>query len=242
MLKPATIWTLAVLTLATPAVTAAAHAGTPAPHSGGLTLSWAGGTAKPGGTGEQDTAVVTVKNTGHRTQTLTGRPEVVLVQRGSSHTETLREQAGDRGTVRIAPGRSAAFTITFVGSAEPDAIKPDKAVVKLPGGQRQNLPWRWGAVTRMEAATHPGNYTGPLRPAKTASVDIGAGVTITLRDGVPYYEGKPMRTGETIDNGIYIHFDGTRLYAKTQGGPGIKYGIWDAYSGTYLGDQEKRPA
>src|SRR6478672_7910760 len=53
-----------------------------------LTLSWAGtGTARPGGTGNQDTAVVRVHNKGSMSCTLRGYPDVTLKAR--HETETL---------------------------------------------------------------------------------------------------------------------------------------------------------
>ncbi|MEU6125880.1 hypothetical protein [Streptomyces sp. NPDC047123] len=79
--------------------------------------------------------------------------------------------------------------------------------------------------------------------AKTTKIDIGAGVTLTVKSGGhPYYNGKLIKPGQTVDDGIYIHLssDGKRLYSKTQGG-GTPYTIWDVKTGKKIGTQKTSP-
>jgi Protein of unknown function (DUF4232) len=143
------------------AVPAAAALGSPACKN--VTLSWGGGTARPGGGSDrQETAVVKVKNTGDRGCALLGAPSVMLTTNGEP--ETLSQQPGG-STVNLAPGRTAKFTITFLsdsGRHGNQVIRPDQAVVTLPGGTVKTLDWKWGQVTRQEAASHPGNFISPI--------------------------------------------------------------------------------
>ncbi|MFK4067034.1 hypothetical protein [Streptomyces sp. NPDC029674] len=78
--------------------------------------------------------------------------------------------------------------------------------------------------------------------AKPVKIDIGAGVTVTVKDGKPYYSGKILKPGQTVNDGIYLHLsaDGKRLYSKTQGG-GTPYAIWDVATGKSLGTQKNSP-
>ncbi|MEU7052773.1 DUF4232 domain-containing protein [Streptomyces lavenduligriseus] len=142
-------------------VPAAAVPGSPACEH--VTLSWAGGTAKQGGGSDrQETARVQVKNTGDRACSLLGAPSVELTTDGVP--ERLLPQRGGAG-VDLAPGRTATFTITFLGDTGRNGneiIRPDQAVVTLPGGTVKTLTWRWGSVTRQEAASRPGNYVSPV--------------------------------------------------------------------------------
>ncbi|GAU65832.1 hypothetical protein SSP35_02_01990 [Streptomyces sp. NBRC 110611] len=168
--------TLAVA-LALPAVgaagTGAPAAAPPKCSAQQLTLSWAGtGTAKRGGTGNQDTAVVRVHNDDRMSCTLMGYPGVTLKAKAGRDTETLREtpRAKPR-TVTLGPGKDTTFTIVFLSEKEEprQAIEPNKVDITLPGISKPvSLEWTWGPVTRQEAATHPGNYVGavgsPLEP------------------------------------------------------------------------------
>ncbi|MFI1069562.1 DUF4232 domain-containing protein [Streptomyces puniciscabiei] len=128
-----------------------------------VALSWAGGTARPGGgSDQQETARVRVKNSGGSTCSLLGAPSVMLTTNGEP--ETLLQQPGGN-TVNLAPGKTATFTITFLsdsGKNGNEIIRPDQAVVTLPGGTVKALTWQWGSVTRQEAASHPGNYVSPI--------------------------------------------------------------------------------
>ncbi|WP_438486854.1 DUF4232 domain-containing protein [Streptomyces sp. S186] len=162
----------AAAVLALPAV-GTPHAGTPAaaPHTCSvqdLMLSWAGGTAKKGGTGNQDTAIVRVHNKGNTSCTLRGYPKVTLKAKAGHDTESLRETPRTKPeTVTIAPGTHTTFTIVFLSAISKDelkyAIKPDKVDITLPGNRHSaSLNWDWGPVTRQQSATHPGNYVGAL--------------------------------------------------------------------------------
>ncbi|MEU6992413.1 hypothetical protein ABZ953_17365 [Streptomyces sp. NPDC046465] len=106
-----------------------------------------------------------------------------------------------------------------------------------------------GTALLAPAAAALASSPAPARPAaaqpaaaKTTKIDIGAGVTITVKDGKPYYDGKVIKPGQTVDDGIYVHLsaDGKRLYSKTQGG-GTPYAIWDVRTGKLLGTQKNSP-
>ncbi|MEV3987499.1 DUF4232 domain-containing protein [Streptomyces sp. NPDC049837] len=156
-----------------PAIAASpAAAGQPGPcKARALAPSWApGGTAKPGGVpGEQVTAVVALKNTGSRACTVHGYPKVVLkmgTETAGVQTETFREQTSVRPKpVTLAPGASARFTLTFLSAkeSEENVIVPGVAEITPPKGKTsKQLKWHWGPVLRQEAATHPGNFVGPV--------------------------------------------------------------------------------
>ncbi|MGA4845185.1 DUF4232 domain-containing protein [Streptomyces sp. G5(2025)] len=157
----------------TPAIAAVpAVAGQPGPcKTSALAPSWApGGSAKPEGVpGEQVTAVVALKNTGSHACALRGYPEVTLkmgTETEGVQTETLRDQTSVRPKpLTLAPGASAHFTLTFLSSkvSEDNVIVPGVAEITPPNGKTsKELKWRWGPVTRQEAATHPGNFVSPV--------------------------------------------------------------------------------
>ncbi|MGI5478788.1 DUF4232 domain-containing protein [Streptomyces lavendofoliae] len=149
-----------------------AAAGQPEPcKAGALTPSWtSGGSARPGGVpGEQVTAVVALKNTGSHACTVHGYPRVTLkmgTETAGVQTETFREQTSVRPKpVTLAPGASARFTLTFLSAKESDdnVIVPGVAEITPPNSKTSHdLKWRWGPVTRQEAATHPGNFVSPV--------------------------------------------------------------------------------
>jgi hypothetical protein len=143
------------------AIPAVAAPGSPACKN--VALSWAGGTARPGGgSDQQETARVQVKNSADRTCSLLGAPSVMLTTNGEP--ETLSQQQGGN-SVNLAPGKTAKFTITFLsdsGKNGNEIIRPDQAVGTLPGGTVKTLTWQWGTVTRQEAASHPGNFVSPI--------------------------------------------------------------------------------
>lgn len=143
------------------------HTATAACKASDIALSWgAGGSAKPGGSGDQqETAVVQLKNTGHHACTIKGIPDVVLTR--GSQSETMFEQEETAHNVTLSPGGTAKFTITFLsdtGKYGNKIIRPDKAVITLPAmsSPAKTLPWKWGAVSQQEAASHPGNYVSPI--------------------------------------------------------------------------------
>ncbi|MGA4843665.1 hypothetical protein [Streptomyces sp. G45] len=84
--------------------------------------------------------------------------------------------------------------------------------------------------------------TAAVAAAKPVKIDVGAGVLITVKGGKPYYDGKVVKPGQTVNDGIYLHLsaDGKRLYSKTQGG-GTPYAIWDVRTGKSLGTQKNSP-
>ncbi|MFV0126907.1 hypothetical protein ACLGI4_04200 [Streptomyces sp. HMX112] len=94
------------------------------------------------------------------------------------------------------------------------------------------------ATTSGHVPAATGTAVAPV--AATVTIDIGAGVTIEIVNGVPYYSGAPLRPGQTVDSGIFIHYDGKRLYTRTQGG-NAPYSVWDARTGRFLGTQAARP-
>ncbi|QEV16209.1 hypothetical protein [Streptomyces alboniger] len=109
-----------------------------------------------------------------------------------------------------------------------------------------------GTALLAPAAAALASSPSPERPAavqhaaaaaKATKIDIGAGVVITVKDGShPYYNGKLLKPGQTVNDGIYVHLsaDGKRLYSKTQGG-GTPYAIWDVKTGKMLGTQKTSP-
>ncbi|MEU7428273.1 DUF4232 domain-containing protein [Streptomyces sp. NPDC040750] len=142
------------------AVPAAAAPSSPACKN--VTLSWVGGAAKHGGSKRQETVGVQVKNTGDHTCALLGAPSVMLTTDGEP--ETLLQRPGGN-SVDLAPGKTAKFNVTFLsdnGKNRNEIIRPDQAVVTLPGGTVKTLTWKWGSVTRQEAASHPGNFVSPI--------------------------------------------------------------------------------
>ncbi|WP_405445768.1 DUF4232 domain-containing protein [Streptomyces achromogenes] len=143
------------------AVPATAAPGSPACDH--VAVSWAGGSAEPGGGSDrQETALVRVKNSGNHACSLLGAPSVMLTTNGVP--ETLSQQPGGH-LVDLAPGATAKFTVTFLsdsGKNGNEIIRPEQAVVTLPGGTVKTLTWTWGDVTRQEAASRPGNFVSPI--------------------------------------------------------------------------------
>ncbi|MGH4031668.1 hypothetical protein ACQB60_22355 [Actinomycetota bacterium Odt1-20B] len=82
----------------------------------------------------------------------------------------------------------------------------------------------------------------PAKPAKPVTIDIGAGVSVTVKGGKAAFDGKTLKPGQVYDKGIYVYYsaDGKRVYSKTQGG-GVPYAIWDAKTGKSLGTQKTKP-
>ncbi|MFF5446487.1 DUF4232 domain-containing protein [Streptomyces sp. NPDC012888] len=176
----------ALVAAASPAATAGPAAAAPPPACPGQNLrtTWDGsGTARQGRpSGEQETAVVRVTNDGDRPCVLDGHPDVTL-RAGGQDTESLRPDGRTGRPVTLAPGGAAYFEVVFLSeTADPaQAITPADMRVRLPGrgtGPETTLPWPWGPVTRQEAATHPGNYTGPVTAEgpgpRPAAADRGA--------------------------------------------------------------------
>ena len=144
------------------AATFPAEAAPGAPACKNVALAWTGGTTASGGSDRQEKAGVRIRNTGDHACSLLGAPSVMLTANG--RPERLFQQPGGN-SVKLAPGRTAKFTITFLsdsGKNGNEIIRPDLAVVTLPGGTVKTLKWKWGSVTRQEAASRPGNFVSPI--------------------------------------------------------------------------------
>jgi len=146
----------------------------PAPcRTADLSLDWtSGGGAQPGGrdtAGSQEDAYVSMKNTGTRACTLRGYPKVSL-QMGTETAGVVTEQLPPHTsekpkTVKLNPGATARFVVTFLSAKESDEniIDPGVAVITPPGNTKaKELRWWWGPVRQQQGATHPGNYVGPV--------------------------------------------------------------------------------
>lgn len=77
----------------------------------------------------------------------------------------LPQQAGDPQLLTLAPGASASSRLTFLPEP-PSGWVPHTIAVTVPNTSgRLETPWIPGdiAVSRQDAATHPGTYIGPLQ-------------------------------------------------------------------------------
>ncbi|MGW0315732.1 DUF4232 domain-containing protein [Streptomyces flavidovirens] len=173
--RAAALVSVGILTITTAPALAANQPSTvqPAPcRTSNLALNWtSGGTAKPGGTHneEQVNAFVAVKNTGPGACTLRGYPKVTLkmgTETQGVQTETFFPQTSKKPkTVKLDSGATARFTVTFLSGKESDdnIIDPGVAAITPPGNTKaKELRWLWGQVQKQEAATHPGNYVSPV--------------------------------------------------------------------------------
>ncbi|QES45023.1 hypothetical protein DEJ49_32110 [Streptomyces venezuelae] len=208
-----------------------ASAATPTCRTDQLKASWTDkGTAKSDSpTGEQEMAVVELKNSGSETCTLKGQPGVTLTQKGQD-SETLRESSKSKEKlVSLDPGKSTTFTLVFLSEKdEPkQGFTPETAVVTPPGNKDTvDLPWKWGPVTKQESATHPGNWVGP----------VGASVQLSGEEG----GGKSAAT-KNVDCGTGWH--GLSVRAVTTHGKGAcptAHKVTDAY-GKALDAKTKPP-
>ncbi|MET9325022.1 hypothetical protein ABZX75_33520 [Streptomyces sp. NPDC003038] len=102
-------------------------------------------------------------------------------------------------------------------------------------------------ITRTEGTHKTSKVCKPLgtrltnKTPGTTVLDIGAGMTVDVKHGVPYLCDKALRPGKTYNEGIYLHFDGRRLFYKTQGGDPF-YWIKDVRTGRPLGSTTHPPA
>ncbi|GHC51735.1 hypothetical protein [Streptomyces flavofungini] len=98
------------------------------------------------------------------------------------------------------------------------------------------------AAVALASTPAPQRAAAPAAAPKPVKIDIGAGVTLQVKGGKPYYNGKALKPGQTVEDGIYLHLsaDGKKLYSKTQGG-GTPYAIWDVKTGKSLGTQKTSP-
>ncbi|MFI1677815.1 DUF4232 domain-containing protein [Streptomyces sp. NPDC020607] len=165
-----------------------ASAAAPTCRTEQLRASWSDkGTVKSGApTGKQEKAVVELKNSGSETCTLKGQPDVTLTQKGED-SETLRGSGAkaEEKLVALDPGKSTTFGLVFLSEKdEPkQGFTPGTAVVTPPGSKSSlDLPWKWGPVTRQEAATHPGNWVGPVGADVQVSGENGGGKSGATKD------------------------------------------------------------
>ncbi|RLU79474.1 hypothetical protein CTZ27_36810 [Streptomyces griseocarneus] len=84
------------------------------------------------------------------------------------------------------------------------------------------------AVPTAAFASDTANTNATAQPS-TRTVDIGGGMEAEIKDGKAYLKqigsGKVfavLSKGQTYDDGIRVHFDGTNVTAKTQGGDEAK--------------------
>lgn len=114
---------------------------------------------------------VILTNTDTQTScTLQGYPEVVLIGPDDpmyGSTYQLPRQSGDPQPLTLAPGASASSVLTYMPEG-PGGWVPSTIVVTLPEPDSSiflSTPWIPGGVSllRQDAATHPGNYIGPLK-------------------------------------------------------------------------------
>ncbi|WP_367038344.1 DUF4232 domain-containing protein [Streptomyces sp. Je 1-332] len=152
-----------------------------------LQASWsdAGSARSSEPTGEQETAVVQLRNSSDATCTLQGHPDVALTK--GTDEERLHDTSKPAPKqVSLAPGESTTFTFLFLSEKdEPrQAISPTKAIVTPPDNKASSsLPWKWGPVTRQEAATHPGNVVGPVGATLKVHSGSSAGQEIQCGNG-----------------------------------------------------------
>ncbi|MFI7320763.1 DUF4232 domain-containing protein [Streptomyces venezuelae] len=176
----AAVWAAAAALAAPASLLAAAGpaaAASPVCRADQLQASWSdkGTAGSDDPTGEQETAVVSLRNSGSGTCTLKGHPHVVL-QQGKS-TETVRESGEPAPKlVSLDAGKSTTFTLAFLSEKdEPkQAIAPTTMSVTPPDSKDSlSLPWKWGPVTKQESATHPGNFVGPVGATLSNSMNEG---------------------------------------------------------------------
>ncbi|MEU6558853.1 DUF4232 domain-containing protein [Nocardia nova] len=81
-------------------------------------------------------------------------------------TYSLPRQETGFAPVEVAPGAAVASELTYL-SGGPQGWTPTTIVVTPPDTTTQlQVPWpQAGSVSRQDAATHPGTFIGPLRPA-----------------------------------------------------------------------------
>jgi len=103
---------------------------------------------------------------------ISGFPDVELigpVNPAFGSIYVLPDQAGHSQSTVLRSGQSAHAVLTWLpSSTRSDRWVPAYIRVVVPTSSGPSfaiaLPWRFGAVLRQDAATHPGTYIGPLRP------------------------------------------------------------------------------
>lgn len=120
----------------------------------------------------QSQVTLTFTNVSAQACILQGYPDVDLLgpeEPTFGSTYRLPQQAGDPQPLTLAPNDAAAATLTFL-PGPPDGWVPTTIQVAMPRtSPKQHLQTSWipagTSVLRQDAATHPGTYIGPLRPA-----------------------------------------------------------------------------
>ncbi|WP_227999003.1 DUF4232 domain-containing protein [Nocardia australiensis] len=112
---------------------------------------------------------IVLTNTSPQTCLVQGHPGVDLT--GPDHptfgpTYSLPRQEAGFAPVTVAPGAAVSSELTYLADG-PQGWTPTMIVVTPPDTTTQlQVPWpQAGSVSRQDAATHPGTYIGPLRPA-----------------------------------------------------------------------------
>lgn len=117
-----------------------------------------------GEAGQRHTTVVWT-NTSGSTCTMTGFGGVDL--KGPNHpmgpTYSLPRATKKASAVSLAKGGTAHTTITWLPQQEADGWTPTALLITPPDGTTStSLKWPGGAISRQDAATHPGSYIDPV--------------------------------------------------------------------------------
>ena len=133
-----------------------------------LTLKYGARSEKPAGQLHVDLVVVNAGGTACR---VAGFPDVELIGPvdptfGSIYF--VPDRAGRSSSIALRPGRRAHAVLTWLPAAVRNGgWRPGYLRVVVPTNRGASpamaLPWRFGAVLRQDAATHPGTYVSPIR-------------------------------------------------------------------------------
>lgn len=129
--------------------------------------------------------MVQLRNSSADSCTRQGHPDVTLTQGKTSERRHDTSKPKPK-PVALAPGKSTTFTLLFLSEKdEPQqALTPTTAAVTPPQNKAStSLPWKWGPVTKQEAATHPGNLVGPVGATVKAYSDTSAGKEVDCGSG-----------------------------------------------------------
>ena len=122
----------------------------------------------PSPTGQNKLRIV-LTNTSQQSCLVQGYPGVDLAGPDNptfGPTYSLPRQETGFAPVEVAPGAAVTSELTYLADG-PEGWTPATIVVTPPDTTTQlQVPWpQAGSVQRQDAATHPGTYIGPLRPA-----------------------------------------------------------------------------
>lgn len=117
----------------------------------------------------QNTLRIVLTNTSPQSCMVQGYPGVDLAGPDNptfGPTYSLPRQDTGFAPVEVAPGAAVSSELTYLADG-PAGWTPDTIVVTPPDTTTPlQVPWpHAGSVSRQDAATHPGTYIGPLRPA-----------------------------------------------------------------------------